>query len=226
MTFRTMSGSSGEGPERQEAWRLRQRPDNEVPGSVGQEVLLVRTDEVAVFVSSMRAYRNGVDFTLEVRARHGVVDGSHDVGDGLHGTIDDQVLFGVEFSDGRSCTLHAGRAGARSVTSDDPVLRCGGGGAGTRTADMDLFLSPLPPPGDLRFVCAWPVRGIPESTVVVPAEQILRAAGRAQELWPWEPEPEPFYRSVRPPVPEGGWFATHMPADRDQDEGPAEPGIW
>lgn len=179
----------------------------------------MRTNEAAVFLSSMRAYRNGVDFTLEARTRRSITD--DDLG-ALHGDVGDQLLFGVEYSDGRSCTLHS-RHGARSVTSDEPGLRCGGGSGGGRRADMDLFLSPLPPPGELRSVCAWPARGIPETTTVVPAEDILRAAERAQELWPWEPEPELTYHQARPPVPEGGWFAAHMPAE--QTDRPGEPGL-
>lgn len=86
------------------------------------EVLLVRTDEAAVFVSSMRVYRNGVDFALEVRTRRG--GGDLDV---LHGDGAERILFGFEFSHGPSCTLHAGPRGAGSRSSDQPTLPCDGG---------------------------------------------------------------------------------------------------
>lgn len=56
--------------------------------------------------------------TLEVRTR-GVTD--DDLG-ALHGDVSERLLFGVEFADGRSCTLHTGRYGGRSATSQKPAV--------------------------------------------------------------------------------------------------------
>lgn len=184
-----------------DAWQCRQPPDNEVPGAIGSEVVLVRTDELVVFVLVQRAYSNGVDLTLEVRTRR-ALDGWAD--------IEDQVLFGVEFADGRGCMLQ-GFDVDNEKEEDQPMLSAGGGSAGTRNAETEVFLSPLPPPGELRFICAWPDRGVPETTVAVPADPILQAASRAQQLWPWEPEPpEPGVKVPRPAVPPGSWFAAHL----------------
>lgn len=216
-------GHGGDNPaDPQEAWRSRQRPDNELPAAVGLDVVLVRTDEVAVFISSLRAYRTGVDFTLEIRVRNADVEGhAHDLLASLYGDHGgDNLLFGVEFSDGRSCALPGHGHHQRDAGDEDtaPQLWTGGGSGGTRSADMDLFLSPLPPAGELRFVCAWPCRGIPETTTVIPAEQIQHAATHAKELWPWEPEPEPSATRRSPAVPEGGWFAAHL----DHDPNPTQ----
>lgn len=199
------AGNRGDGEDDMpDAWRRRKRPDNEVPGALGSEVVLVRTDELAVFVLLQRAYSNGVDFSLEVRMRRVTNDGGPE--------IEDQVLFGVEFADGRSCTLQDLDAAANMQDEEQPTLWFDGGSGSERGAEIDLFLSPLPPPGDLRFVCAWPQKAIPETTVVVPTDTMRQAAARVEELWPWEPEPEPDARvSPRPAVPEGGWFAVHLP---------------
>jgi hypothetical protein len=45
------------------------RPDAVIPGSTAVDLPLIRTDEVAVAVSSVRAYPNGFEFTVHVRLR-------------------------------------------------------------------------------------------------------------------------------------------------------------
>ena len=76
---------------------------------------------------------------------------------------------------------------------DQPVLIEGAGigsegGRLDRGASWDLKLAiqPLPPPGPLAFVCAWPGRGIPEVRVEIDAEHILDAAAAAVPFFPAE----------------------------------------
>jgi hypothetical protein len=45
------------------------RPDAVIPGSVPAEVVLIRTEQVAVAIGSVRAYPNGFEFTLHTRLR-------------------------------------------------------------------------------------------------------------------------------------------------------------
>ena len=203
-------------------WRRRQRQENEVPGSVAIDAVLAGDHKIVVFISGARVFSNGVDFTLEVRARHGSTDGRGDMLAGVHGYGDpsDRLLLGIEFSDGRRCT-NTGEPldldGSDSV--EQPLLTPGGGSSSIRSGDITLFLSPLPPPGDLRVVCAWPKRGLPEAITVLSADDILEAEQRARVLWPWEPEPEPQW-SVKPPeVPKGGWFAEQQAQSHEPQQG-------
>ena len=53
-------------PSRRPAWM---RSDAVIPGLVPAEVMLVRTDEVAVAIGGVRAYPNGFEFTLHTRLR-------------------------------------------------------------------------------------------------------------------------------------------------------------
>jgi hypothetical protein len=53
-------------PSRRPVWV---RPDTIIPGSVPGELLLIRTDDVAVAVGSIRAYPNGIEFTVHTRLR-------------------------------------------------------------------------------------------------------------------------------------------------------------
>ena len=47
----------------------------------------------------------------------------------------------------------------------------------------DVWLWPLPPSGPLRLVCAWPDRGIAETSTTVDAGPIRQAADQATPLW-------------------------------------------
>ena len=74
---------------------------------------------------------------------------------------------------------------------------------------MRYWLTPLPPPGDLVVVCAWPARGLVETQTVIAADLIAAGADRIVELWPWEPpaDHEPPPPSRGPDLPAGSWFA-------------------
>jgi hypothetical protein len=43
------------------------------------------------------------------------------------------------------------------------VLHQGGGGGGSGAFEWHDWLWPLPPPGPLVFVCAWPALALPET---------------------------------------------------------------
>ncbi len=105
----TAAGSGGDDKAHREfetAWRRRQRTENEVPISVAIDAVLADGQEVVVFISGARVFSNGVDFTLEVRARHGTNDGRGGMLGGVHGDGDpsNRLRLGVEFSDGRRAT--------------------------------------------------------------------------------------------------------------------------
>lgn len=224
----TMAGG-GEDDEvmrhREMVWRRRQRPENEVPGSVAVDAVLVGDDEVAVFVTCLRAFSNGVELSLEVRARHTSTDERGGMF-GLYGHAGpgDPLLLGIELSDGRRCTNLDRIDLDDSDPAERPMLTPGGGSSTERSADLTLFLSPLPPPGELRIVCAWPKRGLAETITVLSADDILEAARRARVLWPWEPESQPVW-SVKPPeVPKGGWFAEEQAQHHETQQGPVGGG--
>ena len=187
-------------------WTRFQRPDNEVPTSVGVDLLLGSSDDVAVFVCGLSVYRTGIEFTVEARASGRRDPGEEDdfLGSALHGhgRTQNRLLLGVEYADGRYGTnLGTGSRGVHLWSS--------GGGGGQREASATWFLSPLPSTGEVRLYCAWPSVGIDETVATLDGDEILSAAERVRELWPRMPEShEP--REPRPvPVPEGGWFARH-----------------
>jgi hypothetical protein len=175
-----------------------QRPRIQVlPGVAPVALVLARTDDTVVALADMRGYPTGFVFTLSLRLRNvpagqpeplwpfplvsgpGTVDGES-LPDGM-------LRFGLQFADGRRATnLDRYPFIPEDQEPDQPVLIEGGGvggGGGGAVWDMEYAVRPLPPPGPLAFVCAWPGRGIPESRVEVDAEPILEAAARAVTLW-------------------------------------------
>jgi hypothetical protein len=175
-------------------WR-RQRMEM-LPGVAPVALVLARTDDTLVGVTDVRGYPNGFVFLL--RLRWGLVaDPDEEVRwpfphwgspDPLDGDLfpDELLRFGVQFADGRKVTnMGMYPFVPEDLAPDQPVLvEAGVGGEGGRLGrgaswDLELALQPLPPPGPLAFVCAWPGRGIPESRVEIDAGLILDAAAAA-----------------------------------------------
>jgi hypothetical protein len=175
-------------------WR-RQRMEV-LPGVAPVTLVLARTDETLVGVTDVRGYPNGFVFML--RLRWGLVaDPDEEVPwpfphwgspDPLDGDLfpDELLRFGVQFADGRRVTnMDRYPFVPEDLPADQPVLvEAGVGGEGGRLGrgaswDLELAVQPLPPPGPLAFVCAWPGRGIPESRVEIDAGLMLDAAAAA-----------------------------------------------
>jgi hypothetical protein len=173
-----------------------------IPGSVAGELLLVRTEAVAVALGSLRAYPNGLKFVVHVRLRrddqsspYGLHDpfGEHDpLGRGKQ--QDDLLRLGVLFADGRRTVNESGWKSERDYSeSGEPLLRAEGSGGSSRYWDGDFWLYPLPPDGPLTFIVSWPAYGITEARGELDAAAIRAAAARAVDLWPddlWPDDPD------------------------------------
>lgn len=189
------------------------RPENELPVSVAVDGVLLRGPDLVVSVCGARAFSTLIEFRLMAASRIRTAGALHGLSGALFGHADtaDRLLLGVEFSDGRTGNNLGGLRGAWETELDpaSPALMPGGGG-GDRLVDLAVFLSPLPPPGDLRIIAAWPARGLPETVTVLEADRLLDAASRAVTLWEL-PDDEPPPPPPPPQVPPGSWF------DRGQD---------
>lgn len=190
-----------------EAWRRRHCPANEIPASVPVDAVIGSSEGLVVFISALSVYSNGISFTTEARARGG--PGSEDrpvsLCDGLLGDVSrHRMLLGVEFPDGRRCISTP--RGQDANPKDEPLLLPTRGDGSNGVGSAGWFLSPFPPPGDLRLYCAWPSAGIPETTTLISADELLKAARRVRQLWPpsrifdQQPTPTPVV------LPRDGWF--------------------
>jgi hypothetical protein len=172
------------------------RPDTVVPGSVPAELLLVRTDQVAVAVGSVCAYPNGFEFTIHARLRR--VD--REIGPAgdpfswhrFHGAhMPDNILrLGVLYADGRRTATTNPHAHCDD-SPDQLVLSQQGGGGSARSWDQSFWVHPLPPDSPVTMIVSWLEYGVPETRAELDGAAIRAAAERAVSLWPDEPDVEP-----------------------------------
>jgi hypothetical protein len=159
-------------------------PENELPVAIALDVVLVRTDAIAVYVTSARVFSTGLAFDVAM-VRRRPVSSAEDRRGGflLHGESDGEAArLGVAFADGRRTTLDAAWSGR--VEAPEIQLQSGGGGGGFRRWDARVWLWPIPPQGPLTFAFVWPRAGVDETLVEVDSAPIRDSAPRAVELWP------------------------------------------
>ena len=172
------------------------RSDAVIPAPVPAEVVLIRAEQVAVAIGSVRAYPNGFEFTLHIRLRREAASSSAGHSDPFErhrprrGTQrnDDQLRLGILYADGR----RAATTGVHYRPPDDDddgrlVLQQGGGGGSSCSQDWDFWVHPLPPGGPVTLVGSWVEHGIAESRAELDGAAIRAAAGWAVTLWPEEP---------------------------------------
>jgi hypothetical protein len=188
--------------------RLR-APQGVFPGVLALELVLARTEKVAIAIPRVYGYPEG--FEIELRVISGA-DGAeldsrlYRAGRAGHLDLDDRGLpppemlrFAVEFADGSRVTNTMPFAKDLHVKPDGPVMLAQGGGGGAGNWRQSLWVWPLPPAGSLTFVCEWPALQIPVTRRTLDAQDILDAVGRAEVLFPheglslppWPPDPEP-----------------------------------
>jgi hypothetical protein len=135
-------------------------PEAEFPGIVVMDTLvLARTDEVAVAVTGISVYSNGMEIFMTAR-------------------------IGLQFADGSKAVGRPGRRPEHDSEPAGPVLFPFAGGGGPHSFVSRWWAWPLPPKGPLEFVCEWPTHRIAESRVGLDAQLILDAADRSIRLWP------------------------------------------
>ncbi len=192
------------GEPEEDLHRRVQAPENEIPVALPQNLLLARTDDVAVALIGLQVHTTGVAFELTVRMRPSARQRFSRSLDELvwrHGPDGSRFLLGVEFADGRRASSLLG------VDGGDVVFHPGGGSGGSATVEQSWWLSPLPPEGPLRVVVRCAELGIPEASVVLDGTAIRRAADDVMTLWPWEPAPIRHEPPPPPDLPGDSWFA-------------------
>ena len=198
-----------DGPD--EAWlRRAQAPGNEVPVAVPLNLLVARTDSVAVALIGLQVYSTGLSFQLVVRVRPSAEQQPGNRLDELfweRGPGAPGFLFGLEFSDGRRVDDVA-RRGHGEGHADGILFHPGGGGGGMTSMDQHWWLSPVPPAGPLHVVLRCDELGVAGTVTELDATVLSRAAAQVVELWPWEPPHEMQVPEPTPPdVPANSWFA-------------------
>ena len=167
-------------------------PSNVLGRAVALNLLLGRTDDVAVTLPVVTVYPDGISFSLALRGR--LFDSLAEVeddwfphfGERRRGqrSADEALRFGVQFSDGSKATNLRRWWTDESEPPPSPWLFEHGGGGGGREYKRRYWLWPVPPPGPLAFVVEWRAASIPITRTEISADVLREAASGAVELWP------------------------------------------
>ena len=156
------------------------------PGVIALELLLARTQRLAVCLPELLVYPIGVAIRVLLVGREAL---SPEIA-----SSPGAWRFGVQFSDGRKATSYglgitaagAGAAGGNTTNRElsAPILRSPGlSGGGTRW-QVGYWLSPLPTARDVTFACEWPDLALDLATATLDGARMHDAARRARDLWP------------------------------------------
>ena len=174
------------------------RPHGRPLGVAVSDLLLARSDQAAIYVDYLDAYPDG--FELEIRASTSLgYDELAREGDGSRpdpfgqcwpmagerrDVLPPQILrVGVQFADGRAATSIGGHHRPVGGPVMLPLSGGGRGGSGASCFHQGYWISPLPPPGPLAVLCAWPAVEIPVTRHEIDARMILDAAEAARAMF-------------------------------------------
>ncbi len=172
------------------AW---ERPDGVNPGVAHIGLMLIRTDEVAVAVTSVAAYPNGFEFTVEAQLHHQDltwgISPLDPASDPRSEQDPDQALrLGVLYADGRRARTSTYQpVPAESGWDENLILQETSTGGTGRMWRGEFWVHPLPPDGPVTFVVSWLLRDVPETRTDLDGSVIHEAASRAVIVWPEEP---------------------------------------
>ncbi len=217
-----LSGRGEETPEELAAQRRQRRrmrlPTNEMGGVVATDSPVLRSADYAVHLETARMFSTGLQLQFRVVTRKSPEDARGAMSlMGMSRDRDDRLWLGVKLADGRKATTIGGGPPAAGLDAAAFSLARVDGHGSKLSASVSFFLTPLPPPGPVTVVLAWPAFGIAESTVVLTGDAIVAAAERVVILWPEQEEEDGWARRRPPTPPPGGWFEQNPPPSGDPE---------
>ncbi|HEU5064051.1 MAG TPA: hypothetical protein VFT79_13010 [Solirubrobacterales bacterium] len=156
------------------------------------ERVVARTEAVAVYLNCFWVYPAGFEFEVFAVAKD---EGSeldpfsfdHTYAAERSGEIPPEKLrLGFEFADGSKVTNTGGRFDWDWEDTDrpsHPIMSGSRGQGGEGSWSWAFWVWPLPPAGELTFVCEWPAAEIPLTRLELDAAPLTEAASRAQKLF-------------------------------------------
>jgi hypothetical protein len=180
------------------------RPDHWLPGLGPDAVVAAQTDTTAVVLRALDVYPRGLALGLLILVKPSAGDDDVDPwGYGPYGPRPSRALrLGLEWADGSRVESGEYR-GPSSPAPGTYQLNLGGGGGGGLRREVELWLTPLPPPEPVTVHILWEPRGIAETSAVWDLAPVVARAARAAELWPLDPAPTM--------EEEAGWIAYGPP---------------
>jgi len=175
-----------------------QPPEDELGVAVPLRVVLASDSRSVIGLIDSVAFSTGFEFTIAVRTRKDIRP--EELGYGpphLVGPRDSErePQIGIQFADGRKAftggrpgpefmaqwKLHA--EGGAPDPADGPIISPRSGGGGGKRWDFRYWVWPLPPEGELTFICEWKALGLGPVEHDVDASAIRRAGASSKSFW-------------------------------------------
>ena len=171
------------------------RPAAWIAGVVPLELVVARSDQAAVVVSRISAYRDGFELRVNSFLRRSVKRSRrqrahhpmmwHALGEPGAPLPDELLRFGLAWPDGgRATNLDGWGRSWPDATEPTHGLESHSGGGSDHEYSMEYWAWPLPGPGPLGLVVEWPAFGIGEISIPIDGSLLIAAAERAQPVWP------------------------------------------
>lgn len=172
------------------------RPGPWVGGVLPVEVVVGLSNSAAVVAGRIIAYPDGfrIEVTTYLHRSVRIPDGppwhlglmGHRVPGQGRGVPDEMLRFGLAWPDGRQATNldDWDRWPPPEPEESGHGLEINGGGGSQNEFRADCWAWPVPGPGDLQVVVAWPAYGIAETRTTLDGAAIAEAAARARPVWP------------------------------------------
>jgi hypothetical protein len=188
---------------RRPAWRSPGR--NVKPVALAVDGILVRREELAVYVNDFNVYPSGFTLTITTLRRQRAGAGGWDGhsprdpspfgprrnrgGGGAAEEVEGVLRFGVRFADGRSGVLEGlGAWRGESGLGDGeppaaPVVSTHSGHGNESEWVQGLWVWGIPEEGDVELIYSWLAESVPESRFLLDGDVLRDAAARAVTLW-------------------------------------------
>jgi hypothetical protein len=178
-------------------------PPLETGAVLAVEQTVARSGNVVLRLPTIRAFRPGCMFDVEVVSRQGELSeddwwdlqtsvwGFHQVRGGA--PLPRRLLrLGVRYADGRKATTLESQVRRRQTCDEPPagpLVSLSPGSSGMHGRDMGfsdfgLWLWPLPPAEVFEFAVEWPFGGIELTIAELDGAAIVAAASRSAYYWP------------------------------------------
>jgi len=174
--------------------RLTQRTRPEIPwlpmrhvvsGLASEPMVVWSDDRAAIVLGPVSCAANGFGFTVTGHARG--VPIPPDAAESDPPPAPATVRVGIVFADDRGVFSDVPRH-AVAVDDDWPTLTVRGFRGDAERLDWDMFVAPLPPPGQVTFTFTWPMLGVDRVPVLLDGQTFTDAARRSIDLWPTPPD--------------------------------------
>lgn len=193
--------------------RLPTPHENEIPVPLAWSAILGHGRGIALSLVGVQVFSSGLRLDMLLRAKRDLPDAARFLSAldrYTRSTTTDRLLLGAEFSDGGKVLTPPllKEAGAYEMYIE-------GGSGSPRSVSARAYISPLPPPGPVKFYCEWRSVGLFETETEFDGSELHEARKSVRVLWSDTMTGEALEQeaAVQPGRSHVGWFESSIVND-------------